>query len=170
MENALKMVAEMMALSAKTAPKAKGEDFVRIKVLDARETQCLADLMEKFGQEKESPGFVRDSQGVRASGAVLLLAVENQTAGLNCGACGKAKCKELVAIEAGDFSGPLCAWRVMDLGIAAGSAAKTASMFNADNRMMYRIGVIARKEGLIEGELVLGIPLAATGKNVFFDR
>jgi len=39
-----------------------------------------------------------------------------------------------------------------------------------DNRIMYRIGVVARKMKLIEGDVVLGIPLSATGKNIFFDR
>ena len=58
----------------------------------------------------------------------------------------------------------------MDLGIAVGSAVKTASMLNVDNRIMYRIGVVARKMKLIEGDVVLGIPLSATGKNIFFDR
>jgi len=167
---ALETVAEMMALAAKTAPKARGEDYVGIKVLDASGTQLLADKMEKYGREIDSKGFLRDAGGVRGSGAVLLISVENKTAGLNCGACGHGRCEELETLEAGDFAGPLCAWRVMDLGIAAGSAAKTASIFNADNRMMYRIGVVARKERMIEGHLVLGIPLAATGKNIFFDR
>ena len=35
---------------------------------------------------------------------------------------------------------------------------------------MYRIGVAARKMGLIEGELVIGVPISATGKNIYFDR
>ncbi|MFY9415198.1 MAG: ferredoxin domain-containing protein, partial [Tepidanaerobacteraceae bacterium] len=61
-------------------------------------------------------------------------------------------------------------WRLVDLGIAVGSAVKTASMLNVDNRIMYRIGVVARKMKLIEGDVVLGIPLSATGKNIFFDR
>ena len=58
----------------------------------------------------------------------------------------------------------------MDLGIALGSAAKTASILNADNRIMYRVGVAARKLGLIEGEVVAGIPISATGKSIYFDR
>jgi uncharacterized ferredoxin-like protein len=58
----------------------------------------------------------------------------------------------------------------MDMGIALGSAVKTASLFNVDNRVMYRAGVVARKLGLIDADVALGVPLAATGKNVFFDR
>jgi len=36
--------------------------------------------------------------------------------------------------------------------------------------IMYRIGVVARKLGLIKGEHVIGVPLSATGKNIYFDR
>jgi uncharacterized ferredoxin-like protein len=45
-----------------------------------------------------------------------------------------------------------------------------AGLMNADNRIMYRAGVVAREIGLIEADFVMGIPLSATGKNIFFDR
>jgi uncharacterized ferredoxin-like protein len=35
---------------------------------------------------------------------------------------------------------------------------------------MYRIGVSARKLGMIEGQLAVGVPLSAAGKNIYFDR
>ncbi len=59
---------------------------------------------------------------------------------------------------------------MIDLGIALGSAVKTASIHNVDNRIMYRAEVVARKLGMIEGEVVVGIPLSVTGKSPFFDR
>ncbi|MCL6650529.1 MAG: ferredoxin domain-containing protein [Chloroflexi bacterium] len=58
----------------------------------------------------------------------------------------------------------------MDLGIALGSAAKTASIFNADNRIMYRAGVAARRIGMMDADVVVGIPISATGKSIYFDR
>jgi uncharacterized ferredoxin-like protein len=69
-----------------------------------------------------------------------------------------------------EFRGPQCAWRLQDLGIAVGSAVKTLSMLNVDNRIMYRVGVVARKMGLFDCDVSVGIPLSATGKNIFFDR
>ena len=92
--------------------------------------------------------------------------------GLDCGACGEPKCDLLTPKlrEGPEFAGPLCAWRLVDLGIAIGSAAKTAGILNVDNRIMYRPGVLARKLGLIEGEIVVAIPLSGTGKNIYFDR
>ena len=56
------------------------------------------------------------------------------------------------------------------MGIALGSAVKTASMLNVDNRIMYRIGTVARAMKMVDWDFVMGIPLSATGKNIFFDR
>ncbi len=56
------------------------------------------------------------------------------------------------------------------MGIALGSAVKTAGMLNVDNRIMYRAGVVARELGMIDADVVMGIPLAATGKSIYFDR
>ena len=56
------------------------------------------------------------------------------------------------------------------MGIALGSAAKTAGVHNADNRIMYRAGVGARDMGLVDADYVMAIPVSATGKSVFFDR
>ncbi len=59
---------------------------------------------------------------------------------------------------------------MLDMGIALGSAVKTASLLNADSRIMYRIGPVAREMGLIDADVVMGIPLSATGKSIYFDR
>ena len=70
-----------------------------------------------------------------------------------------------------DFVGATCLLKALDLGIALGSAVKTASIFNVDNRIMYRIGVAARRLNLLpEANIIMGIPLSARGKNIYFDR
>ena len=61
-------------------------------------------------------------------------------------------------------------FRLLDLGIALGSAVKTASLLNVDNRIMYRVGALARKMGYTQDDVVMGIPLSAQGKNIYFDR
>jgi uncharacterized ferredoxin-like protein len=97
--------------------------------------------------------------------------LKHKGAGLNCGGCGFSNCAEFneQSLE-GDFRGPNCLLRSLDLGIALGSAVKTASEHNVDNRIMYRIGVSAIRLGMSEANVVHGIPLSATGKNIFFDR
>jgi len=52
-----------------------------------------------------------------------------------------------------------------------GSAVKTASMLNIDNRIMYRVGSAASKLSLLsEATVIMGIPVSAKGKNIYFDR
>ncbi|HOV80054.1 MAG TPA: DUF2148 domain-containing protein [Bacillota bacterium] len=171
MKETMLTVAGLMELSARTAPKSAGQDFIKTKIICGEDLKKLADAMEQYGKEKGAPNFDRDGDNVRNSDALLLVSLAgHKPLGLNCGACGYSLCSELKPREGPEFAGPLCAWRVLDLGIALGSAAKTAGILNADNRIMYRPGVVARKIGMIDGELVVGIPISATGKSIYFDR
>ena len=173
MDKLMETVAGMMALAARTAPKAVGADFIEIKILTGPEIELLSGEMLKYGRENGKRNYDRDGDNVRRSSAVLLLALaDSEPLWQDCGACGFASCRKMKEklSEGNEFAGPVCSWRILDLGIALGSAVKTASLFNADNRIMYRIGVVARKLGLIKGEHVIGVPLSATGKNIYFDR
>jgi len=168
----MRMIAEMMAVAARTAPKSKGEDFVRIEIVEGGALAELADEMDRYGEKSGKKNFDRDARSVRQSDAVVLIGIKGAArAGLNCGACGFDKCSKLPAPADGpEFAGPQCAYRLMDLGIALGSAAKTAGILNADSRMMYRAGVCARSMGLIDADVVIALPISATGKSIYFDR
>ncbi|MCL6612655.1 MAG: DUF2148 domain-containing protein [Peptococcaceae bacterium] len=171
MDDIMSTVANLMALAARTAPKAHGHDCIATKVITGDQLALLADEMIKYGRETGKINFDRDGENVRRSDAVLLIALhENKKVGLNCGACGHDSCSGVNEKEGREFPGPLCAWRIIDLGIAVGSAVKTASILNADNRVFYRAGVVARKLGLIDGLLVIGIPISAYSKNIYYDR
>jgi uncharacterized ferredoxin-like protein len=174
MNTAVLQVAGLMELAARTAPKTKGEDFVKTMIISGDGLRELSEAMIKFGISRDKrSGFDRDGGNVAASNAVLLIGIKDATtAGLDCGACGFANCDTLKAEPAtdGDFKGPVCAYRHIDMGIAVGSAVKTAQMLNVDNRVMYRVGVAARRAGIVDWDFVLGIPLAAAGKSPFFDR
>jgi len=69
-----------------------------------------------------------------------------------------------------DFTGPICIFEALDLGIALGSAVKVASQMNVDNRLMYIIGAAAKELELLDADVIIGIPLSVTGKNIYFDR
>lgn len=168
----LRIVAELMAVAARTAPKTKGEDCVVIKIIDGADLQALAQQMLLFGQRTGKKNFDRDGKNVAASDSVLLVGIkEGPVAGLNCGACGYEICDLLpVNTVEGEFRGPNCAYRLLDMGIALGSAAKMAGLLNADSRIMYRVGAVAREAGLIDADFVMGIPISATGKSIYFDR
>ena len=172
--SALTTVAELMDIAARTAPKTKGEDFVVTQIIDRAKMHTLADAMREAGRAKGETdprkGFLRDAANTENSEAVLLVGIKDATpAGLNCGACGFEKCPKINTLHA-EFEGPQCAYRLLDMGIALGSAVKTASIMNVDNRIMYRIGTIARQLGMIDADYVMGIPLSVTGKSIYFDR
>jgi uncharacterized ferredoxin-like protein len=172
MGNVLQTVAELMEISVITAPKALGKNFVVTKILDQDECHMLGKEMVKYGDKTGKKNFDRDGMGVEQSEAVLLIGMKNaKPAGLNCGACGFSRCLKINTGEKDEeFIGPQCLIRVLDLGIALGSAVKTAEFLNVDNRIMDRIGAVARKLGLIDADVVMGIPLSVSGKNIYFDR
>jgi len=167
----LEIAAELMALSAATAPKSKGESFVVTKIIEGTAIKDLADSMDRFGEKTKKAHFDRDAKSVRGSEVVVLIGIRDATPiSLDCGACGHEQCALLEKKEGPEFAGPHCAFRLLDMGIALGSAVKTASMLNVDNRIMYRIGTVARNMGIVDWDFVMGIPLSATGKNIHFDR
>ena len=172
LSDTVRMVGGLMELAARTAPKAVGQDFIEARLLEDEERIALGKDMISIAQERSSPNWERDGQNVLDSSAVVLVGLlPHPGAGLDCGACGFSGCKDFNerSLEK-DFIGPNCALRLLDLGIAMGSAVKVASELNVDNRIMYRIGVAARRLGLTKANVCHGIPLSATGKNIFFDR
>jgi uncharacterized ferredoxin-like protein len=178
-KEAAEMGASMMALSARTAPKTRGIDSVKTLILTGNDLEQLATAMEKKVKDKstELPIFKRDANNVRNSVAVLLIGVSRDPKRaelpFNCGACGYKTCKDLLAVgrrEGEDFTGPVCIFQAIDLGIALGSAVKLAGELNIDNRIMYTVGAAAKKINLLDSDLIIGIPLSVSGKNQFFDR
>ena len=135
-------VAKLMVAAARTAPKARGEDSIKTAIITGEDKEELVRVMEQMGR-------TRDAGNVRDAGAVVLIGVE----------CGS----------------PSDAWwpfkaKLIDLGIALGSAVKVAGELNVDNRIMYSIGLAAMKMGIMKADDIQGIPLSIKGKNIFFDR
>jgi uncharacterized ferredoxin-like protein len=164
---ALKQVAQAMALAARTAPKARGRDLLAIAVLEPTEINRLAEEMERIGQEQQSASFLRDAANLRLAPYALLVGTRVQTVGLKvCGFCGFTNCAGC------EQAGGVCAMASGDLGIALGSAAAVAAAAHADNRIMYSMGLAAIRLKLLgeDVRIAYGIPLSATGKNPFFDR
>jgi len=174
-KDAILEVAKLMLVSARTAPKSGGIDDVLTLIVCGEKKAAIADKMERMAEERNLEAFKRDAKSVRDSEAVILIGVKGKKSfGLDCGACGYKTCKEFQAKKAEtgkDFAGPTCLFKALDLGIALGSAAKMASMLNVDNRIMYRVGTAALKLGMLsEGTVIMGIPVSAKGKSIFFDR
>ena len=178
-KTAVVTVAGLMALAARTAPKGKGVDTIIIRVLTGKEVPALAARLTELGEKHGIGFFLRDAKNIAASDACILIGARGDTiAGINCGACGYMTCAEMAQERKTHkknttfFAGPNCAIRMADLGIALGSAVKTAQVHNVDNRIMYSGGVAAMNLGLMGKDCTAAyaIPLSATGKNIFFDR
>lgn len=175
---AVQMVAELMALSARTAPKGKGQDSIVIKIVVDKDLKRLAGEMHRLGELTGLKILLRDSGNMDKSDACVLIGCSStDILGLDCGGCGFATCKEMLnaqlanALKKSYFQGPNCIIKMADLGIALGSAAKTASIHNVDNRIMFTAGVGALSLGWMEGcSVAYGIPLKAAGKSIYFDR
>lgn len=169
-------VAKLMLVAARTAPKSAGMDDILTLIVYGEEKNLVAAKMEEIGAERNAEGFRRDAKNVRDSEAVVLVGARGSKSflGLDCGACGFGGCKEFEAKEkrrGKDFMGPTCLFKALDLGIALGSAVKAAGDLNVDNRVMYRIGAAAAKLGLLpEATVIIGVPISAKGKNIYFDR
>lgn len=171
-EDGVITVAKLMANSARTAPKTAGIDDIEIVILTGDEMKQVIKEMERMAEER-GKNFLRDAKSCEKATAMVLIGVNGgNPIGLDCGACGFncAEFKEQKRKMGKDYVGPSCAFKLIDLGIAIGSAVKTAQIHNIDNRIMFRIGTAAKRLGYASSDIVFGIPLASTGKNPFFDR
>jgi len=150
-------VAKLMAVAAKTAPKARGRDNIKVAVIaDEEELERLATKMEELAPTHGS-FFARDAGNVRVSDAVVLIGADVIDLGLPTP-------PDKRGVDLNTYMA------LVNLGIALGSAVKAASLLNVDNRIMYSIGVAAKELGLMNAEYVLGVPLSAKSKSPYFDR
>ena len=168
-ETAILNLAYSVCAAARTAPKACGMDHLETAVLTGEDKDRVAAEMRKIGEALGDSGkfFCRDADNVDASGAVVLVGVKHETRGLGemCGLCGFENC------AACEKAGAACVFTPMDLGIALGSAVSIVADHRVDNRIMFTIGQAAAKLGLLgEYKLIMGIPLSASAKSVFYDR
>ena len=167
--------ANLMVVSARTAPKSGGVDDILTAIVYGPEVGTLAADMEKIAAERKIERWNQQAQEIKGSEVIVLIGVRGTKRYVtNCGACGYKSCDEFDKAEkklGQDFEGPTCIFKALDLGIAVCSAVKTASLLNADNRIFYRIGAAARRlEYLPEASLIMGIPLSSKGKNPYFSR
>ncbi|MDT4996119.1 MAG: hypothetical protein QOD45_187 [Pseudonocardiales bacterium] len=185
---AVRQVATMMAAAAITAPKSGGQlllagkpPFLETVIIDDPQIRAeLASWLRARGKERREAIWFRDADVTDAVHAILFvgLAPNWYPPNYDCGACGYATCAEFLheskklrreSLEL-EFTGPTCNLRDIDLGIAVGSAARTASLHAIDCRCQTRVAVAARKLGYITAELAVALSLSVTHKAIGFDR
>lgn len=160
-------IAKAMMIAARTAPKARGVDEIGVAAITGEELGRLAGRMRGIAVEQSRPTFERDAGNVENSQAVVLVGVRDKVRDLNCGVCGYPTCAEKLSAE----PKTQCPFLITDLGIALGSAVSVAADNRVDNRIMYTVGVAAGELDMLPGfRTIMGIPLSASGKSIFFDR
>ena len=86
----LRTVAELMALAARTAPKASGRDFIVTAVVEGDDLKRLGEEMIADGERTSRPNRSRDGRNVLKSEIMVLIGLQDSDVlGLDCGACGK---------------------------------------------------------------------------------
>lgn len=181
-------VAKLMAAAAITAPKSGGQLFLAgrhnfmetVIVVDADTRAQLAGWLRARGAERRETIWFRDADVAEAVDAVLFVGLRPDwyPPNYDCGACGYATCAEFLHATKPlrddsrdlEFAGPVCNLRDIDLGIAVGSAAKTAALHSIDCRCQTRVAVAARKLGVITAAHAVALSLSMTHKSVGFDR
>ncbi|OLR58138.1 ferredoxin [Anaerostipes sp. 992a] len=157
-----------MCAAARTAPKARGIDYIETMVLSGEEKDQLAAKLKEMGEQQNIAFYVRDAGNLLQAQALVLIGVKEGKRGLGegCGYCHFGSC------EGCSKAGGTCVFDSMDLGIAIGSAVSVGADLRADTRVMYSIGKAAIAMDLFEGkaQVVMGIPVSISGKSPFFDR
>lgn len=162
-------VAKAMMVAARTAPKAKGVDHLSIAFVDEEGRKALVKEMREMVENGEAdPFFLRDAKNVEQSDGCVLIGTSIHPMRLNhCGLCGFKNCDEKDLHPHAP-----CAFNTGDLGIAVGSAVSIAADHRVDNRVMFSVGMAARKLSFLPQDVrvIHGIVLSVKGKNIFFDR
>jgi uncharacterized ferredoxin-like protein len=186
--DAVRHIASLMVAAAITAPKSGGQlmlagkpPFLETTIIEDRDQRRrLADWLRARGAERREAIWFRDAEVAQAVDAIVFigLAPNWYPPNYDCGACGYATCAEFLhaakelraASNELEFTGPTCNLRDIDLGIAVGSAARTAAINAIDCRCQTRVAVAARKLGFITAELAVALSLSVTHKAIGFDR
>src|SRR5262245_13038402 len=181
-------VAKLCAVAAMTAPKSGGQLFLKgatpfietVIVEDKATLKRLANWLREQGQKHQEAIWYRDADVAEKLDLVLFIGLaEWYPPQYDCGACGFGTCAEFLQARPKhktegspewQFDGPICQLRCVDLGIAVGSAAKTASLNNIDTRCQTRIAAAARHLGIIKADLAVALSMSVSHKNIFFDK
>ncbi len=176
-KNAIDATLALMAAAARTAPKAMGIDALVIFGLTGEEKNEIATIMKALAKEGDPslPKWQRDAGNVETADALFVVGLKKRagSAGASCKACGFENCEAFnkASKTEGLYRGPTCFFKATDLGIAVGSAVKTAGLLNVDNRVMFRVGVAVMKSHWGEKlSVAWGVPVKISGKSPFFDR
>jgi hypothetical protein len=183
----IRQIAQLMAAAAITAPKSGGQLFLAGKpnfmetviAEDPGTRRDLAAWMRARGRERrERTGSVTPKPPKRSTPSCSSACCQAGTSPTTTAApavtppAPNSSTTKTLRSQSADleFTGPVCNLRDIDLGIAVGSAAKTAAIHSIDCRCQTRVAAAARKLDLIQADHAVALSLSMTHKAVGFDR
>ena len=99
-EGGVDVVARLMMISARTAPKGKGVDALVIKIVNGKDLAFLAEEMRTYGEMHNIGFFIRDSQNIADCEACVVIGARGDSVvGIDCGGCGYATCEEMLEAQ-----------------------------------------------------------------------
>jgi len=160
-------IAKEVCFAARTAPKTRGVDVIETAILNGDSILKIIEEMQRIFERTKREAFRKNAESLKNCHCIILLGAKLNRSGLEpCSFCGYKNCDE------NEKNNAMCAFNIIDLGIAIGSAVSILSDKRIDNRLMWTIGIAAKNLSIFSKEVkqIIGIPLSVSGKNVFFDR
>ena len=136
---------------------------LEVVVVSGRQKERLAKYMYQLAEELRDPSCKADAGEIRRAKAVILVGLRDggDVIGMKCGACGFPSCEVMLQSRVAGllFPGPTCVIRALELGAAVGLLAWSRPVLSRDRKAMVRIGVAAKRLGLVKSDVTLGILL-----------
>jgi uncharacterized ferredoxin-like protein len=185
-QNAVIMAGRLMLAAATTAPQHGGVGVMDgCLVYGEEEIEDIAFRLEElsFTKKQWDESFRREANMVRESQAVLFLGCfrSYDPFGTACGRClgdqgepkDGTKCtkfRNTPKLADAPIPGPVCTYRISDLGYCVGSALWIAARLFIDTRPKFPVGLAGMKLGYLPRcKFIVGLPLSITSKSPFDD-
>jgi uncharacterized ferredoxin-like protein len=185
-QNAVVMAGRLMLAAATTAPQHGGVGVMEgCLVYGQEEIENMACKLEELSHLKRQWNelFKREANIIRECQAVLLMGCfrSYDPFGIACGRClgnqglpkDGTKCtkfRETPKLIDAPFPGPVCTYRIFDLGYSVGSALWIAARLFIDTKPRFPVGLAGMKLGYLpRSKFVVGLPLSITPKSPFDD-
>ena len=185
-ENAALEAGRLMLAAATTAPQHGGAGVMEGCIAYGEdEVETIAQKLEELSYDKKqwNESFRREANMVRDSLAVLFLGCYRSydPFGTACGRClgdqgpiendtRCAKFSNTPKLTDAPFPGPVCSFRIADLGYSVGSALWVAERLFIDTRPKFPVGLAGMKLSYLpRSKFIVGLPLSVTPKAPFND-
>lgn len=159
MEDSIEIISNLMAISAKSAPKSLGESYLEITLLDKAEKEILTEEMFQMSDELNDDSYGAEGEIIRESAKVIIIGLkEHPPLELDCRACGFEDCDDFSENQIkGIFEGPNCVFHLIDMGMAVGSAIDTAHMHDIKSKISLKGGLAAKNVGMSSSKVCVAL-------------